>query len=103
MRIFDLPQNFDRVPCTGPPHRRNEIAEPVDRKQRGAFKRRDEKRTGEMRAMVLDVMKLCAQVRRFCSQSLGEFIFQIMNPRRIAKTILDLPENASLVPITISA
>mgnify|MGYP003694491467 CR=1 FL=1 len=31
VRIFDLTQDLDRVPCSGRPHRGNKVAETVDR------------------------------------------------------------------------
>ena len=44
------------------PHGRDEIAEAVERQQRGALEGRDEKRARQMRLVMLDVVQLCAQV-----------------------------------------
>src|SRR6266404_5231170 len=57
VRIFNLTQDFDRVPASDPPHRRNEIAKAVEREQRRAFERRNEERTSQMRPVMLNVME----------------------------------------------
>src|SRR5712691_10436252 len=49
--------------------------------------------------MVLDVMKLRAQVRWRNSESPGEIVFQIANPGGIPQTIRDLSEHSAAVAI----
>ena len=61
MRILDLAQHVNRVPNAFAPHRRDEIAEAVNGKQSRALERRDVEGTGEMRAVMFDVVKACAQ------------------------------------------
>ena len=46
-----------RLPSAGAPHGAGEIAEAVRGKQRGLFERRNEKRAGQMRLVVLDAVK----------------------------------------------
>src|SRR5438132_4983826 len=57
VRIFNLAQDLDRVPFSDSPHRRNEIAKAVERKQRRAFEWRNEERTSQMPPMMLNVTK----------------------------------------------
>ncbi len=47
-----------RLPRPGPPHRTGEIAEPIGGKQRGLIERRNEKRAGQVRLVMLDAMIL---------------------------------------------
>ncbi len=62
MRILNLAQHLDRVPFPVRPHRRDEIAEAVDRQQRRTFEWRNKEATREMRAVMLDVVKPRAQL-----------------------------------------
>src|SRR5688572_7375288 len=58
MWIFDLSGYLDVVALPRGPHRRDEVAEAVDRQQRGAFERRNIETACEMRTMMFDVVKL---------------------------------------------
>src|ERR1700752_4889404 len=60
MRGFHLVDQIDRVPFSHTPHSRNEIDKTVDRQERSLFKWRNKERARQVRAMVFDVMKLCA-------------------------------------------
>src|SRR5216683_5289951 len=51
--------NVHAAAGAGTPHRAREIAESVSGKQRGPFKRKNEKAAREMRTVMLDAMKLC--------------------------------------------
>src|SRR5687768_3591992 len=55
--VFNMTQYVDRVSSAGRPHCRDEISEPIDRKQCCLFEWRHEETTGEMRAMMFDVVK----------------------------------------------
>src|SRR5690349_16787172 len=59
--ILNLAQHLDRVALADAPHRRDEVAKAIDRKQRGALERRDEEAARQMRKMMFDVVKLRAQ------------------------------------------
>ena len=91
VRILHLAQYIDRVPFSRCPHRRDEIAKAVDRKQCGFFKRRHEERTREMRAMMFDVMKLRANVALWNAAAAARA--RLLRSRTFAafpKSILDL-------------
>jgi hypothetical protein len=90
VRILDLAQHLDRVSFTNGPHRRDEIAKAVDRQQRRAFKRRDKETTGEMCAMMLDVVKARAQLLFRHAKHARQLVFQIAHLRSVAEPIFDL-------------
>src|ERR1043166_1028158 len=100
--VFNLVQHIDRVAIADGPHRRDKISEAVDRKQGGAIKGRYIKRTGEVRAMMFDVMKLSAQLRLRHTELLREIILQVAHLRRVAKTIFNLREYSGAAFLTIS-
>src|SRR6185503_16983073 len=62
VRVLDVAQHFNRIPFSLRPHRRDEVTETVDRQQCRTLEWRDIKATGEMRAMMLDVVKARVQV-----------------------------------------
>ena len=51
-----------RLPLAGSPHGAGEIAQAVGGEQRGLFERRNEKRAGQMRLVMLDAMKFGANL-----------------------------------------
>src|SRR5207247_4875653 len=55
---------FHARPCARPPHCAGEIAQSVGGEKRRALVRRAIKRAGEMRPVVFDAMKSCAQLGR---------------------------------------
>lgn len=94
MRILDLAQHFDRVSRTHGPHRRDEVAEAVDGKQRRALERRDEETTREMRQVMFDVVKLRAQVSPGNVEHTRQFIPEIADFCGVGESILGLAKNA---------
>ena len=56
--------NFHARPCARPPHCAGEITQSVGGEKRRALERRAIKRAGEMRLVVFDAMKSCAQLGR---------------------------------------
>src|ERR1043165_2826090 len=90
MRILDLAQHIDRVAIADAPHRRDEIAEAVDRQQRRAFEWRNKEAARKMGAMMLDVVKTRAQLLFRHTKHTREFVFQIPHSCRVAESILNL-------------
>ena len=60
VRKYNHAVNFHAVAGARSPHRAREIAKPVGGKQSGALEWRNEEATCQMRLMVFDTVKLCA-------------------------------------------
>src|SRR5215217_4040798 len=88
--ILDLAQDLDRISFAHGPHRRDEIAKTVNGQQCGTLKWRDEETTGEMCAMVFDVVKPCAHLFFRHAKHARELILKIAHPRSVAESIFHL-------------
>src|SRR6266436_3959453 len=97
MRIFHLAQHVNRVAVGAGPHRRDEIAKAVDGQQSGALKRRDIKRTGKVRAVMFDVMKLRTNTVLANAKGARYIILQVANFRRVSQSIFNLAKNSFVV------
>ena len=91
VRILDLAQHLDRIPFSHAPHGRDKIAKAIQRNQRRPGERRNEEGAGQMRAMMLDVVKRRSQFRFGNAESHSQFIFHITNFRCVTQAIGDLP------------
>src|SRR5216683_3001308 len=93
MRKFNLAQHVDPVTVAPGPHCRDEIAKAVDGQKSCALKRRDIKRACKMRAVMFDVMKLCANAVLADAKSAPHIIFQVANFGRVSQSILNLAKD----------
>jgi hypothetical protein len=71
------------------PHRRHEVAEPVDRQAGRLLERRDEERARDVRLVMLDAVELCPHGARLHTQRLGELAFDPPHLGDVRETVLD--------------
>src|SRR5262249_19422801 len=89
VRIFNLAKHVNRVVIACGPHRRDEVAEAIDRQKRRTLKRRDVKTTGEMSAMMFDIVNTSANPALVDAEGSRQIIFQVPNSRGVCKAVAD--------------
>src|SRR6266404_3710064 len=92
--ILDLTQKLNRVPFPFGPHRGDEITKAINREQRRTLERRNEKRAGQVRAMMLDVMKFRPQAFGRNTKRPRQVILQVAHFSRVSHAIFQVPEAA---------
>src|SRR3989440_2996377 len=104
VRVLHLAEHFNFVALSYAPHRRDEVAEAVNREQGGSLEGRDVEGAGEVCAVMLDVVELRPEAALRDAELTRQVVLQVAHLRGVGEPVADSAQDATpILPLLARA